>query len=173
MPAPLSRSGPCGIMYFYFLEVTLISIQTWWHCLSEAQRWALNIHPTPFYTLSSFLFKIQCSQLTTFSSPIKCPVVLLQKNGGAERMIMSQGKSWDRSPSKGPWFPAGKNSRGRHSRVSHAVPCRAAQDAWVMVESAHETWSTAKGNGRLLRLFPASFPCSLSHTVCQGGLNLP
>ena len=32
-----------------------------------------------------------------------------------------------------------------------AMPCRATQDGWVMVESSDTTWSTGKGNGRPLQ----------------------
>ena len=32
-----------------------------------------------------------------------------------------------------------------------AVPCRATQDGWVMVESSDKTWSTAEGNGKPLQ----------------------
>ena len=31
------------------------------------------------------------------------------------------------------------------------MPCRASQDAWVMVESSDKMWSTGEGNGRLLQ----------------------
>ena len=31
-----------------------------------------------------------------------------------------------------------------------AMPCRATQDGWVMVESSDKTWSTGKGNGKTL-----------------------
>ena len=31
-----------------------------------------------------------------------------------------------------------------------AMPCRAMQDGWVMVESSHKTWSTGEGNGKPL-----------------------
>ena len=30
------------------------------------------------------------------------------------------------------------------------MPCRAAQDGWVMVESSDKTWSTGEGNGKPL-----------------------
>ena len=32
-----------------------------------------------------------------------------------------------------------------------AMPCRATQDGWVMVESSDKTWSTGKGNGKPLQ----------------------
>jgi len=31
------------------------------------------------------------------------------------------------------------------------MPCRAAQDGWVMVESSDKMWSTGKGNGKPLQ----------------------
>ena len=31
-----------------------------------------------------------------------------------------------------------------------AMPCRATQDGWVMVESSDKMWSTGKGNGKPL-----------------------
>ena len=31
------------------------------------------------------------------------------------------------------------------------MPCRAAQDGWVMVESSDKTWSTGEGNGKPLQ----------------------
>ena len=31
------------------------------------------------------------------------------------------------------------------------MPCRATQDGWVLVESSDKTWSTEKGNGKLLQ----------------------
>ena len=31
------------------------------------------------------------------------------------------------------------------------MPCRATQDRWVMVETCDKTWSTGKGNGKLLQ----------------------
>ena len=32
-----------------------------------------------------------------------------------------------------------------------AMPCRATQDGWVMVESSDKTWSTGEGNGKPLQ----------------------
>ena len=32
-----------------------------------------------------------------------------------------------------------------------AMPCRATQDGWVMVESSYKTWSTGEGNGKPLQ----------------------
>ena len=32
-----------------------------------------------------------------------------------------------------------------------AMPCRATQDRWVMVESSNKMWSTGKGNGKALQ----------------------
>ena len=32
-----------------------------------------------------------------------------------------------------------------------AVPCRATQDEWVMVDSSDKTWSTGEGNGKPLQ----------------------
>ena len=32
-----------------------------------------------------------------------------------------------------------------------AMPCRAIQDGWVMVESSDKTWSTGEGNGKRLQ----------------------
>ena len=32
-----------------------------------------------------------------------------------------------------------------------AMPCRATQDGWVMVESADKKWSTGEGNGKPLQ----------------------
>ena len=32
-----------------------------------------------------------------------------------------------------------------------AMPCRATQDKWVMVESSDKTWSTGEGNGKRLQ----------------------
>ena len=32
-----------------------------------------------------------------------------------------------------------------------AMPCRATQDRWVMVESSDKTWSTGEGSGKLLQ----------------------
>ena len=32
-----------------------------------------------------------------------------------------------------------------------AMPCRATQDRWVMVESSDKTWSTGEGNGKRLQ----------------------
>ena len=32
-----------------------------------------------------------------------------------------------------------------------AVPCRAAQEGWVMVESSDKTWATGEGNGKPLQ----------------------
>ena len=40
------------------------------------------------------------------------------------------------------WFSALPNSM-----KLWAMPCRATQDGWVMVESTDETWSTGEGNG--------------------------
>ena len=31
-----------------------------------------------------------------------------------------------------------------------AMPCKATQDEWVMVESSDKTWSTGEGNGKPL-----------------------
>ena len=31
------------------------------------------------------------------------------------------------------------------------MPCRATQDAWVMVENSDKTWSTGEGNGKPLQ----------------------
>ena len=33
------------------------------------------------------------------------------------------------------------------------MPCRAAQDGWVMVESSDNLWSTGEGNGKPLQYF--------------------
>ena len=33
------------------------------------------------------------------------------------------------------------------------MPCRAAQDGWVIVESSDKTWSTEEGNGKPLQYF--------------------
>ena len=35
-----------------------------------------------------------------------------------------------------------------------AMPCRATQDRWVMVESSDKMWSTGEGNGE-----PLQYPC--------------
>ena len=32
-----------------------------------------------------------------------------------------------------------------------AMPCRATQDRWIMVESSDKMWSTGEGNGKLLQ----------------------
>ena len=32
-----------------------------------------------------------------------------------------------------------------------AIPCRATEDGWVMVESSDKMWSTGKGNGKALQ----------------------
>ena len=32
-----------------------------------------------------------------------------------------------------------------------AIPCRATQDEWVIVESSDKTWSTGEGNGKPLQ----------------------
>ena len=34
-----------------------------------------------------------------------------------------------------------------------AMPCRASQDGWVMVESSDRIWSTGQGNGKSLQYF--------------------
>ena len=34
-----------------------------------------------------------------------------------------------------------------------AMPCRATQDGWVIVESSDTTWSTGEGNGKPLQYF--------------------
>ena len=34
-----------------------------------------------------------------------------------------------------------------------AMPCKATQDEWVMVESSDKTWSTGEGNGKPLQYF--------------------
>ena len=34
-----------------------------------------------------------------------------------------------------------------------AMPCRATQDGWVMVESSDKMWSTGEGNGKPLQYF--------------------
>lgn len=115
-----------------------------------------HIHPTPFYMLSSFLFKIQCSQLATFSSPIKYHVVLLQKNGVQKEWSCPRGNLGIGLQVRVPGFLQERIQEG--DIVEWAMPCRAAQDAWVMVESAHETWSTAEGNGRLLQYFRLKNP---------------
>ena len=31
------------------------------------------------------------------------------------------------------------------------MPCKAAQDGWIMVESSDKTWSTGEGNGKPLQ----------------------
>ena len=43
-----------------------------------------------------------------------------------------------------------------HSNLSNSVklramPCRATQDEWVMVESSDQTWPTGEGNGKPLQ----------------------
>ena len=38
-----------------------------------------------------------------------------------------------------------------NSMELRAMPCRATQDGWVMVESSDKTWSTGEGNGKPLQ----------------------
>ena len=38
-----------------------------------------------------------------------------------------------------------------NSMKLRAMPCRATQDGWVMVESSDKTWSTGEGNGKPLQ----------------------
>ena len=38
-----------------------------------------------------------------------------------------------------------------NSMKVQAMPCRATQDEWVMVESSDKTWSTGEGNGKPLQ----------------------
>ena len=40
---------------------------------------------------------------------------------------------------------------GKVSVKLRAMPCRATQDRWVMVDSSDKTWSTGEGNGKPLQ----------------------
>ena len=50
------------------------------------------------------------------------------------------------------------------------MPCRAAQDGWVMVESSDKTWSTGEGNGKPLQYSCLENP--MNSTKRQKGMTL-
>ena len=48
-----------------------------------------------------------------------------------------------------------------------AMPCRATQDGWVMVESSHKTWSTGDGNGKPLQYSCLGNPMNSMNSSCS------
>ena len=51
-----------------------------------------------------------------------------------------------------PWISASSWRRGLHNSMKlWAMPCRATQDGWVIVESSDKMWSTGGGNGKSLQ----------------------
>ena len=57
-----------------------------------------------------------------------------------------------------------------NSKKLLAMPYRATQDGWVLVESSDKTWSTGEGNGKLLQ--HSCFENPMNNMKRQKGMTL-